>query len=388
MIKILGNNKDKFGFYQIGQYQTYSKMEAIELHRRIRIHPHWNFNEVEFSKYDWTVEPVETLDELYAKRARQIRESYDHVVLFYSGGADSSNIVNTFVNNGIHFDEIATYNFWSADSDPNNFFNSEQLQVSYPRIKQLQNQGIDFKHRRIDLSEIASKILTNDQYRLNRAYYGSARWGVSHLAKGYIREIIPEYQRIIESGKKLVFVWGCDKPRLYKENNRYCVKFLDVVDSGISCRTQLINNEYEYDELFYWAPESVDIICKQGHVLKRFFEKYKIYKEDRYYSDSIIDIPNINNIFDNRNTEDGMSYRNLINTLIYPGFNDQTFTAGKPTSLITSLRDNVFNKDQSYKIQVERLKSHISQIDPYWLNDPSDIEKGIKMSISPAYYLE
>jgi len=388
MIKILGNNKDKFGFYRVGNYRTYSKIEAIEMHTRTGIHPHWDFNEAEFSSYDWTVEPTESLEELYAKRAQQLREDYDYIVIFFSGGADSGNIVNSFVNNGIAFDELATYAYWAADPDPDSYFNSEQLKVSYPRIKQLHDQGVKFLHRVIDFSDIAANILEIDTHRLDRAYYGSGRWGISHLAKGYIREHVADYRRLIEQGKKVAFVWGCDKPRLYRENNRYCIKFLDVVDAGISSRTQIVNRDWEYDELFYWAPEAVDIVCKQGHILKRFFEKYKIYKEDKYYSDTLIDLPSLEFIFANQNTDDGLSYRNLINTLVYPGFSDRTFTIGKPQSLVTSQRDNVFNKDTGYRIQLDLLRAHLSKLNPYWLNDPNDIERGIKCSISPAYYLE
>jgi len=387
-MKMLGNNKDRFGFYQVGNHKTYSKIEAIELHKQTGHHPHWNFNQSTFASYNWKIEPTETLEELYAKRARQIRKDYDYVVIFYSGGADSANIIDTFVDNNIHFDEIATYNFWSADPDPTNFFNSEQIQVSYPHIKRLKEQGLNFYHRFIDLSEQAYQVLKDNHYRLNRAYYGTGRWGVSHIARGQLRDTIPDYRKMIEAGKKVVFVWGSEKPRLYMENNRYCIKFLDVIDSGISCLTQLLNRPWEYDELFYWAPEAVDIICKQGHILKRFFEKYKIYKEDKYYSDALIDIPDLEKIFANKNTEDGLSYRNLINTLIYPKFNPKTFTCGKILSLVTSQRDDVFNKDPDLRIQLDRLKQHISQLDPYWLNDPNNIERGVKASISPAYYLE
>lgn len=387
-MNILGNNKDKFGYYQIGDFKTYSKVEAIELHKRTGIHPHWNFNEHEFGAYNWQIEPQESLQELYARRAMQIREDYDYVVLFYSGGADSSNILDTFLENNIAFDELATFNYLSADSNPNSFFNSEQIKVSYPRIKQLQAQGVKFKHRVVDLSDVASNILSNDHYRNNRAYYASAHWGTSHLSKSYIRETTPDYQKLIEQGKKVVFVWGCDKPRLYRENNRYCVKFLDVIDAGLSSRTQIVNREYEYDELFYWAPETADIVCKQAHILKRFFEKHKIYKEDKYYSDTLIDLPDIEHIFANKHTEDGLSYRNLINTLIYPNFSAKTFSAGKPISVVASHRDVVWNKDSWYQTQLTRLKSHLMQLDPYWFNDANDIEKGIKCCISPAYYLE
>lgn len=387
-MKILGNNKDRFGFYQVGNHKTYSKIEAIELHKQTGYHPQWDFNQSTFSSYDWKIEPTETLEELYARRARQIRKDYDYIVIFYSGGADSANIIDTFVDNNIHFDEIATYNFWSADPDPTNFFNSEQIQVSYPRIKSLKEQGLNFYHRFIDLSDQAYQVLKDNHYRLNRAYYGTGRWGVSHIARGQLRDIIPDYRKMIEAGKKIVFVWGSEKPRLYMENNRYCIKFLDVIDSGISCLTQLLNRPWEYDELFYWAPEAVDIICKQGHILKRFFEKYKIYKEDKYYSDALIDIPGLEKIFANKDTEDGLSYRNLINTLIYPKFNPKTFTCGKVQSLVTSQRDNVFNRDPDLRIQLDRLKQHLSQLDPFWLNDPNNIERGVKASISPAYYLE
>jgi len=385
---VLGNNKDKFGFYRIGDHKTYSKVEAIELHKHTRIHPHWDFNQSIFAKYDWTVEPSESLDELYAKRARQIRETYDYVVLFYSGGADSGNIVDAFVDNNIRFDEIASYNFYKADPNPNIFFNAEQVNVSYPRIKKLQQQGIKFQHRIIDMSDAAFKIITDKSYNLNRAYYGTARWGVSHVAKGQIRDYVEDYRRLIESGKKVVFVWGIDKPRLYFENNRYCIRFLDIVDSGISCLTQINNRAWEYDELFYWAPEAMDIVCKQGHILKNFFIKHKIYKQEKYYSDTLIDLPNLDKIFANQNTDDGLSYRNLINTLIYPKFNLKTFTFGKILSLVTSSRDAVFNNDPEFGRQQAVLKQHLSQLDPYWMNDHNNIEKGIKASISPPYYLE
>jgi len=387
-MKIIGNNKDKFGFYQVGNFRTYSKVEAIELHQRTGIHPHWNFNEEFFSSYNWTVEPVETLDELYARRAQQMRNDYDYVVLFYSGGADSANILDTFVKNNIPFDEIATFNHYQVDADPNSMLNSEQLRISYPKIKELQQQGIRFKHRSIDMSEITAGILVDTHYNLNRAYYASTHFGATHISKSYIREKITDYQQLFDQGKKVVFVWGSEKPRLYQENGRYCIKFLDLLDSGVAVRTQMSNRNWEHDELFYWSPESVDIVCKQGHVLKRFFEQHKIYKSDDYYSEKLINLPDIKTIFSNRYTEDGLSYRNLINLLIYSKFDTRTFSYGKPISLVMSGRDQEFNKDMYYGQQVEKLKSHLLQLDPYWHNDINDINKGLKLCISPAYYLE
>ena len=65
-----------------------------------------------FSKCDWTTEPEPgvPLSEYYRRRAQQIRDKYDYVVLLYSGGPDSNNILHAFVHNGIKIDEIVNIN--------------------------------------------------------------------------------------------------------------------------------------------------------------------------------------------------------------------------------------------------------------------------------------
>jgi hypothetical protein len=380
-MKLASHDKDKFGYYSVGNFKTYSKVEAIELHKRTGIHPHWNFNELFFSCYNWAVEPTESLEELYARRARQIRDRYDHVVIFYSGGADSQNIINTFIKNNIQIDEIATYTYRSADSDPHSFFNSELVNVAYPQIKLWQDQGVQFQHRDIDLSGITFNIVNDKRYSTNRAYYSNYAFGNNNLARSYIRETVTDYQRLIEQDKKVVFVWGSEKPRIYKENNQFCIKFLDLIDGTVSNRTQIVNREWEHDELFYWAPEAVDIICKQGHILKRFIEQNNIFGNGKDFSDyrneEKITLPDFES-----------NFRNMLNRLVYSEFDPNTFSVGKPYSRLESPRDLAFNKDVVFRGQLEKLKTHLLQLDPYWLNDVNDIHKGLKLCISPAYYLE
>ena len=65
-------NKDQFGYYTVGDLKTYSKIEAIELYLKVGIHPEWHFNEEVFGRYDWTIEPSASLEQLYAIRAQQI----------------------------------------------------------------------------------------------------------------------------------------------------------------------------------------------------------------------------------------------------------------------------------------------------------------------------
>jgi hypothetical protein len=103
---------DIFGYYKVGEYKTYSKLDAILLHEKTGIHPTWHFNDEVFSSHNWATEPPESLDELYRIRAEQIRARYDYIVVFYSGGADSTNILQTFLKNNIKIHSyVIIYNY-------------------------------------------------------------------------------------------------------------------------------------------------------------------------------------------------------------------------------------------------------------------------------------
>src|SRR5262245_7733265 len=58
---------------------------------------------------DCTVEPEPSLADLYRARALRLRDQYDYLILMYSGGADATQVLMTFLNNGIHLDEVCTF---------------------------------------------------------------------------------------------------------------------------------------------------------------------------------------------------------------------------------------------------------------------------------------
>ena len=67
------------------------------------------------SKVPWKIEPTETLETLYKLRAQEIRDTYDYVILCFSGGSDSLNVLETFYYNNIHIDEIVMVGAFSQD---------------------------------------------------------------------------------------------------------------------------------------------------------------------------------------------------------------------------------------------------------------------------------
>ena len=152
----------KHGFYEVNGYRTFSKMEAIEIQNRTGIFPEWNFNRYIFDNLNWAVEPSIDLYEIYKARARQIRDAYDYVVLFYSGGSDSVNILTAWMDADLKIDEIATVWNMEGAKDPNDYMNAEVDRVVLPGIKRLKDKGIEFKFRLIDITEDTISFIKNE----------------------------------------------------------------------------------------------------------------------------------------------------------------------------------------------------------------------------------
>ena len=75
----------KLGFYYIGDKIFQNKIQAILYANQKLENIEWNFNRDILDNIDWTIEPQSSLSELYARRAKQIREDNDYVILMISG---------------------------------------------------------------------------------------------------------------------------------------------------------------------------------------------------------------------------------------------------------------------------------------------------------------
>lgn len=381
-------NPDIFGYYQVGNQKYYSKLEAIEEHTRTGIHPHWNFNEDVFGVYNWQEEPKDSLAELYRRRAQQLRDNYDYLILWYSGGSDSDNILNTFVNNDIKLDEIVSYSNYEATGDKYNFLNGEIFNVAIPKIKKLKDEHPELgtlKHRIIDLSQMMVDWFKNPVNQFDWIYHLNIMVSVNGLARQDIHQQIPEWFDIMNTGKKVAFIHGSDKPRIIQnEQGEYIFRFLDIIDSNaVSARNQTLNRIWENNELFYWTPDLPDIVIKQSHIIKRYLQSAT--RDTEYMTD----------------ITSGLAYKLIdgkpcwikvagVHTLIYPNWQPIPYQV-KPASPLFSPRDHWFrefsDKEVAFKVYKNGLIKRWQMIPDYWKNDPADIYKGYKCSWSCDYNL-
>jgi len=273
-------NPDKFGYYIARKndgsiYKTYSLTEAYEFSNNVK----WHFNDEVFSKYDWKVEPVESLFELYKKRCQQIRENYDYIVLMYSSGADSDNILNCFVRNNIKIDEVFSWN--NISSLPGgNFQNLEFTKSIIPALKKLKNNS----GKIIEVVNVKDKSHLDEKYlsAKNLFYYDMGLF-VHPLAfsRTLLRDDVTHWKNLINSGKKVCILWGHDKPNIKLDTSNMKL-FASFINSNLNV-TASIQDKYNqgwYDEYFYWSPDLPELIIKQCHLVKNHIKKHNFTVED------------------------------------------------------------------------------------------------------------
>ena len=368
---------DKFGYYTVGSRKTFSKFEAIELQQATGLWPEWDFNSTTFNSIDWYLEPTVDLWTLYKLRARQIRDSYDYVVLWYSGGSDSHNVLNAWLAADCKIDEIAVTWNYEASGDKQDFQNAEITNVVLPDIKKMQDTGMDFKFRLVDISQMSLDLF--DTFNLDWEYNINHHFSVNNPVKHTLREKIQDYQDLIKSGIKLCFVWGIEKPKLFYEDGRYYSQFFDVYDNVIGPYVQRKYDQGWYDEFFYWTPDMPLIPVKAAHVLKNFVSTCD---DPQFYQDSRSDFGYNPRIKKYLKVE-------TVKTLIYPKWSNSIFCNGKSPSMVYSIRDSWFLKSNLNQIKKFNsiTESYFCKIGDFWKNDPANLSKGIKAHCSPKYWL-
>ena len=316
---------EKLGYYVVNGIKFNSKIKAAMYSVQCRKHMHWHFNDEVFDQHDWSVEPIETLDQLYDARARELREQYDYIVLSYSGGSDSHNILESFIRQGLHIDEIVVNNMNKAtdkftDLDANNKSNTNAAAEFYlqtmPRLKEAQKLIPKTKINVLDLTDHLFESLEN---------VGDASWildkkeqaniaGMTRFNYIYFNDI----RKNFDKGKKIAIVVGLEKPRTYIENGEFYLVFNDRAANIITVAEHMKEYPNSSVELFYWSPNktALNIITKQVHVIKRWLEafpdKQKLWQKETFNGEMF-----------------RMVHERILRTLIYTTWNNEWYQADK-----------------------------------------------------------
>jgi hypothetical protein len=271
----------KHGYYQINGIKTLSKFEAFKLAGNTLEGVQFIYNEDVMDQQDWTTEPTEDIYELYAERARQLRNKYDYLVLLYSGGIDSHTVLKSFLNNNIHLDEICTFTNAKVEAKTRKF-NQEVFSAAIPFINSLDLNKLRTKFRLFDISDLIINQYQDEFHFENHHLYnqGPGNSWSSAVRSHVLKASIKEHLTLTEQGKTVCYIWGFDKPAMSVSNNRYNIRFVDnAIDLNIrqyinktSLKDKFLNF---YDEAFYISREFPKISIKQGHLLFKLIKTIK-----------------------------------------------------------------------------------------------------------------
>lgn len=263
------------GVYHVGDQVFNSKLKALVAADATGHQPRWDFHDNWFERFDWTQEPEQSLDYWYRLRCQQIRDKYDYIVLHYSGGSDSHNMLTYFYLNGIHVDEIIT-------SFPIEYFEKCTTPDNSTAAKDNYNEW--FHVVKPDLAWIAkhmprTKITTYD-YTQDMINFNVDQDWVYHAGEHINPNIVNRIRRYdaiqtvtVYDRYRVGHVYGIDKPLVYKKDDGWYTGFLDGVLSVQSSVKPVEDGHTHISvEYFYWSPDLPQMLIKQAHQVKKLYE--------------------------------------------------------------------------------------------------------------------
>jgi hypothetical protein len=276
----------KFGHYVSNGQQYYTLSDAKSASSK---QVEYVLNDDIYTRHNWNNDPCPelSLGDLYRLRAEKLRQEHDYVVLMYSGGPDSTNILDTFCDNGLRIDEIVNFNSYNSTALVDGTLNNADFIYNVrPRLEQLRSEGkLDAKitiYDEVDMSlqhwhrmkkmgwdDIAT-CLGGPNMWLNIPYahqYGSALW------------------KRIQSKEKVCIIYGHDKPSSVIIDGKRAIyhsslplgNFGEVVKQYPALMAPLVKACH----WFYVSPDSASIVMKQSYILNQFCN---LNQEPEFYS--------------------------------------------------------------------------------------------------------
>jgi hypothetical protein len=367
----------KYGQWKAGDTVFNRKFDAMLHASKNNLKVKFVYHDQVWEKFDKTLLGKVPLSMLYKERAQQLRDSYQYLILNYSGGADSHNILMTFLNNNIKLDEICVkwpkalmdgnlYTPNSVDRSALNYWSEWDYSVKptldwvsrvYPNIKITIKDFIG-KVESIDIASLFDKI----EHIRSGAMLQTASISDSDLVLA---------DKSITTGH----IYGIDKPLLaLGDNNRVGMFFSDLAISPVIPGVF----DPENAECFYWAPDLPLLTFEMAYQASEY---YNINKDKRNY------------LWKSNNTaSNGMinQFQNDVTKAVCYDTWDNRFQADKPTKANRTDKWFWFFESSEFEtvknIYIDNVKLRTDMITDDFKIASSDGISGFKTMTSSIFY--
>lgn len=258
------------GYYIVDDRIFRHKVYAMQEATRKRLKPSdiiWVFNDDVYARMDWKTSSGLPLVEWYRRRALQLREKYDYLILAFSGGGDSTNVLDSFVLNNIHLDEVITW--WPRSQASSNYvpsldpnvknFRSEWDYLVEPKLKWLQKVAPGVKISVCDnLSDLRPQEPTDDLVEIT----GHHCWtGIQRY-----RAIDDVFFQRQKTNKKCAVIMGVNPPVPTIIKRHFFIMFWDF-PTNPQYASDYTDRGLRKVEFFYWTPDMPELVREQAHDL-------------------------------------------------------------------------------------------------------------------------
>jgi hypothetical protein len=320
-----------------------------------------------------------SMNDLYRQRAQQIRDTYKYLILYYSGGADSHNILRTFIDNDIKLDEICVkwpklfteknnlYTPNTIDTSARNYWSEWDFCVK-PSLDWIRSVAPDIK---ITFKDYLDKNICNEQHIDNLFKKGDTfRYGGTFYSTSYSDSA--------KEKKNVGHIYGIDKPLLSTDGENVYMFFTDATMHNVISFSEEDPNS---TECFYWSPDFPELTYEMAYRVSEYFNNNK---KDRIYlwsRSSKLSKSEINNF-----------QHNLSIRLLYNNW-DYRFQAAKPNRIANATEKWwLFVEHPEFKKLYDQfhsnLKSLVTNINERFYEAPitrTDIVPGL-VTIPPAKF--
>lgn len=318
------------GYYKVGETIFSTKPAAFMEWKKRNIKCTYHYYDEIFSSIDRSILGKIPLSTLYRERALQIRESYDYLVLYYSGGSDSRNILNVFLKNKIKLDCIfvawpmitakkGIYQPNDRDVDATNFLSEWDFTIS----KDLKWLATEHPEIRIEVKDWLENP-DPDAFSYDAFDQVIHRSFMSTMLRVRCRSDIEA--KMVESGKKVAGIYGIEKPLVgLDELNNF---FFWITDFAMSLMPPNLKNPTG-TEYFYTTPSFPILAWEQAYQVMRWFRSNVKY---HYLLQPWMRKNHADPSLKSKKHHAYHLQQEVIKSIIYPDFDRTRFQTDKPIS--------------------------------------------------------
>jgi hypothetical protein len=323
-----------------------------------------------FRNIDWTIEPDIDIDLLYKIRAQQLREKYSYLILSFSGGIDSVQMLETFLKHNIYFDEIQISHYGDGTSK----FDSDQIVRSgltefleydltaKKYLKKVENLCPNTKITILDATKFVYNQYTSGKFEnINtldkKSEVPANTYRLYSMLPRSLMYYLNYYNiKINRPPKNTGFIRGFEKPIIFPYmNGSLGFSFYDISMHSHSesvLSTMAIEN-------FYWSPDAPLIPIKQSHMLKRLLETNEFFYTTFLKAHKILSSTDTSVTI-----SPAIKIERVYGKIIYPDWSAELFVGEKPTkqnpeiTLVEKLGGSHHYGDVAKELEQDKLNKY------------------------------